>query len=668
MNSPALAADTEFMNICEALRSLMAPYQADDVFGSLCVSELWLPNISSQVKHALAWVVALSMQINEFIGTMRIESYLDFKSFIEKLYETLPEFPSLEDYVPETDWGEIRYVSKGGPLRIFYGGAVERISDFITAFHIVHGAEDQAVDDMHLALLLQDQMLTGVNKTTAGVADDIECGHIELPSEEFWSQCRDAFLALGARSEFAGVSADLVLKLGAVTLPKRLSDFGDAIMTGSALPGFLVEIGDHFYPLAVRNASAAVIQYWADKNNECSLNAIADFIYKRLRRVIKGPFQVVTRKERQPTVFSAVVLDGSKPYLIIALEEVEMTQMSRIVADLKRAFSTSDWALKRIGQNEAIQIRGKDGVPQSIKEIVILAVLCRVTTVPGVLKIPPTEARFLPLADFVTIIDSIENIDELDRYWAFVDSNAGVIGAFSGPVDRFAAFRDSDALLVDGAVVPTMISLDPHWGSTWRYRILTKYWDNAPPLFPEVLKTAWNVKRDPDGVYSLIARRLTAVSRSIVVGRCVSHFLMIKGIQSLELNDWRILDLLLQCLVDALNQRKSIVADLPIFTYRQIVTTFHANRATLISQEDQGHSDEPLFSGWQVTGSVSTGSIHVMVQANLQHVQAHLADVSDASFEVAAALAWIEGLSVVMGLLLLTLNFPVFPDYLATLL
>jgi hypothetical protein len=297
-----------------------------------------------------------------------------------------------------------------------------------------------------------------------------------------------------------------------------------------------------------------------------------------------------------------------------------------------------------------MQIRGRDGPPQDIEQLVVLAVLWRVTTVPGFLRLPKTKARILPLADFVTIFDAIEDIDELDRYWAFVDSNAGAIGAFSGPADRFAAFRDSHALLADGAVVPTMIALDPHWGSTWRHRILTKYWENAPPLFPDVPHTAWDVERDPDGVYTLLARRLPAMSRSAVIGGCVVHFVLIIGDQDFDVNDGRILDLLVQCLSDSINQRKGLVADLPLFACRQIVTICQANMNTLVSQRDQDKSDEPLFSGWHVADGAPTGSIRVEVQANLQHVQVRLADTSDASFEVAASLAWIEGLSSALRL------------------
>jgi len=646
--SPTLK-DQEFEDICGGIRSLFAEYQAEDVFISLCISDLWLPNISSQVKHTLAWMVACSMPVSAFNGTSEIESYSDFKLFIEKLYAALPQFPTLEDYVPETDWGEIRYLSKGVPLRIFYGNVVERISDFITAFQLVHKDEDQANKDIHFALLVQNYILTHVDKGIAGSTDDIEIGHLEPPSEEFWRKCRRTILDLSSLQDFSRLSAGLVLKIGRVSLPPQMSDFADAIMQGTALPGFLIEFGGRLYPLALRNAVAAVIQYWADQNSGNSINTIADFIYARFRHVIKGPLQIVTRKEQQPYVYTCAILDGPKPYLIIALEESKLVNLPQIEANLKRALSTGDWDFKRVGRPETIQIRGEKGLPPRFEDIVILAVLSSVTTVTSFCQLPKTKIRFLPLPDFVTIFDSIESIDELDRYWAFTDTNVGVVSSFCGPADCFAAFQDTHALLADGAEVPTMIMLDPHWGSIWRYRILAKYWDNSPPLFPEVLQTAWKVERDSNGIFTLTGKRFPAFSQSVVIGACVIHFVMIIGHQALEVDDGRTLQMLLMCIADALNQRNAIVAGLPIFTKRQIVTICHANMATLVSRNDQDHSSEPLFSSWKLNGSAQTGSVFIEVQANLQHVLAQLTDARDASFEVAAALSWIEQLSAAIG-------------------
>ena len=646
-----IAQDSEFESTCDQLRSVFTQYSAEDVMVSLSVSDLWLPNISSQVKHALAYAVAISMPVDSFRSPATIESYADFRQLIEQVYAVLPSFPMLEDYVPEPDWGEVKFPSNGSLLRIFYGGAVERISDFITAFHLVHGANAKAIRDMHLSLSAQHHVLEGVPKGSLGIADDIERGHVEPPSEAFWQACRDAILSLSTRVEFAEVSQGLVVRLGVMPAPKRRTDFSDAVMTGSALPAFLVVVGGRYFPLALRNAAATVIQHWSEEKGPTLVQAIGDFVSARFRNVIKGPLRIVTRTDRQPFIFSAVIMDGPKPHLIIALGETQLAQLPRIEHALAKSLSSGDWALQPIGFQGAMQIRSKDGVvPTALEQLQLVVVVARVTTVPGVVKIPISKAQVLPLSDFVTIFDSIEDIKELARYWKFVDAHSSTIGGFSGPADRFAAFRDSNAVLIDGAMVPTMIALDPHWGSNWRHKMLTKYWENAPPSFPNVKNSAWNVERDPDGLFKALAKRVPALSWSTVVGNCVVHFMLVADDQAIAPDDGHILELLIHCLADVLNQRKSILAGLSIFKYRQIVTTCRARMDSLVTLENEDRSELPIFTDWQIMNDETDSTIDVIVQANLQHVQKALVDVTDASFEVALISAWIEGVSAQLDL------------------
>ena len=124
----------------------------------------------------------------------------------------------------------------------------------------------------------------------------------------------------------AAVSQGLVVGLGVMPAPERQMDFGDAIITGSALPAFLVEISGRHFPLALRNAAATVIQHWTDKNNVSSVEAIADFVSARLQHVVNGPLKVVTHTERQPFIYSAAILGGARPHLVIALEDAGLAQ------------------------------------------------------------------------------------------------------------------------------------------------------------------------------------------------------------------------------------------------------------------------------------------------------------------------------------------------------
>jgi hypothetical protein len=54
------------------LENLFMRYNAEDVCVSLGVSDLWLPNISSQVKHCFALGVFASMTPSRFASDVRI--------------------------------------------------------------------------------------------------------------------------------------------------------------------------------------------------------------------------------------------------------------------------------------------------------------------------------------------------------------------------------------------------------------------------------------------------------------------------------------------------------------------------------------------------------------------------------------------------------------------
>jgi len=86
------------------LENLFIQYDPADVWFALNISDLWLPNISSQVKHCFAFSVMASIVTERFVQRQRIDSYALFESFIMHVHPLLPSFPTLEDYVPEMDW------------------------------------------------------------------------------------------------------------------------------------------------------------------------------------------------------------------------------------------------------------------------------------------------------------------------------------------------------------------------------------------------------------------------------------------------------------------------------------------------------------------------------------------------------------------------------------
>lgn len=59
-------AEPAFLASCERLRQLFAQYAVEDVLFALNVTDLWLPNISAQVKHQLAFGICVSIPLGNF--------------------------------------------------------------------------------------------------------------------------------------------------------------------------------------------------------------------------------------------------------------------------------------------------------------------------------------------------------------------------------------------------------------------------------------------------------------------------------------------------------------------------------------------------------------------------------------------------------------------------
>lgn len=642
--------DPAFEATCDALSSHFAEYAASDVAIALSVSDLWLPNRSSQVKHALAAAVFVAMPEEMFTEATRIESYDRFKLFIEKAYDLLPDFASLEDFVPEADWGEIKYLLGDSTFNIFYGGAVERISDFIAAFELVHAGNLQPNVDMQCALSVQDYVIRHVEPQIAGSAERVDSGHIEIPSEDFWIACRDAILSLSQREHLSDLSAGLIVKLGEQARPGNSSVFGDSVITGSAVTAFLVEISGRRFPLAIRNAAAVTLEHWAKEGKTASHDALANFVERRFRRVLKGPFSIVTRQRREAEVFSAAIYGGEKVYLILIQDKNNLAQLQEVEKSVQRATRAGTWALQVEGEKGALQLGRTEGASPAYEDVVVVAVLSDVSTEPSFLNMPKTNIRLLPLPDFVSIFDAVGSTNELDRYWAFLEAESAVLMPMSGLTDRFAAFREAHALLADGAIVPTMIALDPHWGADWRYRELSKYWASAPASFPRRLKSEWTVSVESGGLKLSSAKRIPALSWVPLVGGCTCHFMVVVDEEKLHVDDARVLALLANCLADAVNERSAQLVGLSAFERKQIVTVCRPRLDALLSIPESDTASGSVFSGWRIIQGDNPEELELEVEVNLQRVQKSISGVKDAAFEVDVTIEWLEGIGAALEL------------------
>jgi len=83
-------------------------YSFEDWAKSLFVLNLWLPNIASGAKFQFLYTL-LESSSTQLPSSNNIKTYEEFQQFAKSLLELVPDFGLFEDYVPEPDWGEIKY-------------------------------------------------------------------------------------------------------------------------------------------------------------------------------------------------------------------------------------------------------------------------------------------------------------------------------------------------------------------------------------------------------------------------------------------------------------------------------------------------------------------------------------------------------------------------------
>lgn len=659
-------SDLAFEAQIDGVREYLTRFAAVDVLVSLGVSELWRPNRSSQVKHVFATLVAMSTPPAAFNAGVAIDTYEAFAGFLDGLAALLPRFPMLEDFVPEADWGEVRVAGAQGFEPIFYGGSVERIPDFIEAFRLLAGDEGQAIADINLAVALQAHIIGAVDADVVGSEDRVAAGHMETPSVAFWRACRAALESTWASVEpLARVtSGSLTVELGGLRCPNSSASFGDSILSGTALPVMFASVAESIVPLSPRSATAVVLDLWDRRSEDLTTEVfkqigrrLGDFLAKRFRHrdVVSGPARVIARTHRFDHEVAAVVRSSARICMFLVLDEDQVQQLGQMEKRLHRLVDGSDrWGLALVDTRQIAEFRNGTGALARSNDIQLIAVLPRVTTQATVLGLPETKVRVIGLPDFVSLFDSLENGEELERFWAYLDELGPRVGGFAGLIDHFASFRDSHAVLIDGAISPDFISLDPHWNSNWRFEQLKAFWNDAPRRFPDDQAT-WIIERKNDGLTTLTAKGPLLLAWSGNAGTCTVQATMEVDAAADDLDEQsgRLLELLVHCVADVITQRGDLLAGAVPFKRQQVVIRCTAGPDTLPAMDDEVATAEragrPLFDSWQIVSNDGLVKLVASTRVNLSRLHAGINDAKSASFEAECALGVLHGLSALLG-------------------
>ena len=276
-----------------------------DAYLALLISELWLPNLSAQTRQALALSVFVSLKAPAF-GEGSLATYAQFSQFVSRLHELLPTFPMTDDYVPELDWGQVRVVFEGKTYRLMYGGAFERLPDFIEAFRQARTGGGAGRADMRAALSVHEHLLSNIAQP--GEVCGLDSGHLEVPPEDFWAQARQVLQAMPQVTSTLAVSPALIARPGAIPALDATT-FTTKFMTGKLLPFAWLELDGQRFPLSPRCLCAAVIQHWEERDPRPSAQLERDTA-TRTAQFLEARIFAVARARLFRVMKVGVVLQG----------------------------------------------------------------------------------------------------------------------------------------------------------------------------------------------------------------------------------------------------------------------------------------------------------------------------------------------------------------------
>jgi len=653
------ARDVEFQARVVAVAKVFQSYDPMDVMISLGVSDLFLPNVASPVKHAFAMRVFASMAEDQFANE-KITCYAEFVEFMRRLYEVLPPFPMLEDFIPEPDWGMARVQLGEDFVPMFYGSSIERTPDFVEAFRITYGGAKAALADMDLALAIQAHALTMIPAPAEETVPEILPGRLFVPTADFWEVCKASLLSTfdAVERPLTVTSAGLVGELGTLNPLKTESEFGDMCMGGCVWPFLGLRVKGRFIPTSIRNGPAAVIDHWASTTAATTSSFVggharlASFVSERFPKTHAGPLRLRTPSHIFPTEVSVVLPAASGIYIIVFCKIDAIGATAKFARDVRRVIDSRQiWGIVP-AQGPTIGLQNSAGAPPRPSDVKIIIVLAQGGTGFNSIPTPEAPARLIPLADFITIFDSLEDLEELERFWRFVDEGRRSLSPFSqAQADMFASFRDMNEVLIDGAVSPTFISLDPHWNSSWRYSELCGFWSNAPARFPDG-SSAWRTFTNVSDVIELRSKARSVIAYSVQVGLCTVQFVVKFAGGSVSLTTIRMIDLFAQALADRLHSNRTILANAGLFDRTHLVLECRSNPTETV---DDDVEPEIAGSAPLTVTAISLGEPEVSGRADVRifvspvAVQHSLDDAKDASFEVEALVQTLTACSELNG-------------------
>lgn len=591
------------------LKSELMKYSLDNILISFFISSLWLPNISSPVKHSFLYLILVTIDEKDFKQSGESLDYGKFSSFLKKIYGLLPSFPSVEDYIPEPDWGEIKYCIGNNLYKFFYGNELSNVYEYLSLFEIVFCAYDDKfieilerspLKEMKISLQLQDYIINNLRCEFDTNKLNINSGHIEIPSKKFYDSSLEFLSKLNAQS----LVSPRILETFSYSFKGEKSNkfdwdsFGNMIHSGDFLSYYFIFSKGVYYPILPRRYTTVLFESWSKlfqmhydklKIDEDGINfKISTKVYKFFKKRIMTdslfPVASAAFEGSRPHSLIYDFIFISKDRLILVKLLPPFYSRDQIEQFLERHLPQFTESLELIKKHpvtlalhlkkQNIQFHNSEDGKELIPKLIIIVPQVS-TSIFGVEFNKSIPGKVIFLDSFLGMVDEIENVDDFSNFIDYLDENKSIMAPFFSMMDLYGSFDDSDGILIEGALTPTMVSIDPHWGTSKRFNTLKKFWALFPTIGYFDDPRSWKVEKETENRVRIVAR--SYLGTAIYSNKEGKHIFLTSPFSELSYEVGRMVSLLMECLEDSLELRIEIAREHAFFsqdTYNRIDILF----------------------------------------------------------------------------------------------
>lgn len=566
----------------EVIPKLYSLYSISDITTSLFVSSLWLPNIASPVKHLFFVTILASMDPCAFSSDDHINGFAEFKDFLERLYKLAPNFSHLEDYLPECDWGEMKFLHEDNIYDIFYGCEFENIYDYLILYQILylpfqaqyfHTSKRSPTRELRYCLQLQNDIISAISTQPLPEVflDNLSPGHLDIPSESFWANACQFYKEYKVEQIVdQRFLESFGLKVGEFPKESLQWDNFVTLFQKNLMPNYFLTCQGKNFLILPRRYSCILFDSWspvfrkysktvAPKTDEYRLIIQAQ-VYRFMKDRIRSSFMY-------PLV-SAAIKGGHSHTLVFSAaftskDRLVLIYITNPLADVRDM--EEELQVLSIKAKEALDIMNSPPLTLALHtermsmvlqegfklKLDFLIVVPQISSQSVSFRVPPLPGRVVFVDEFIGLIDEMESINEIADFIKYVEEYESKI---SNPsirmLDVYGSFKASYGVLIEGAEEVDFISLDPHWGSGRRYKTLSAFWKAYPKHHFFGDPRSWEVKPEGQGKTRLIARGYFGSAIYCNVGN--SHIFVNSPFDLMSYEIAQIADLIIHSLADVL--------------------------------------------------------------------------------------------------------------------